>query len=120
MARRKIIVFIFYNSYFDFGGTKPERLVEYSIVDKETNKGDYGALIGRWFLKRLTKRAILSNWFLTSLYPSKPDRHPHKHLSRRSGDRICRYEVIGNINNLIKEINKIFQINKNWKRVKLS
>lgn len=113
---RKTMIFTFYNGFFKFN---KETIVEYSIVDKETGLGIHGAFIGNWILKQLTINIIMSDWFIRTLYPARPEPHPRT-ASKLNKYTIVKFEKSGNIKRIVKDINEKLKQTSNWRRIILS
>lgn len=109
MAKRKKIVVRYYNSRFGVN----DRITEFSITDKETDKGIYGAVVGKWMMKKITKNKLTSDIFLNCLFEGKPVPFPHQ-----TPMYIYEFELVGDIKSIIKNINEILEKQKHWKRIK--
>ena len=110
------MIFTFYNGFFKFN---KEIIVEYSIVDKETGLGIHGAFIGNWVKKWLTINIIMSDWFIRTLYPARPEPHPRT-ASKLNKYTIVKFEKSGNIKRIVKDINEKIKKTANGRRIILS
>lgn len=93
-----------------------DRIVEFSITDKETNVGIYGAIVRKWVLKRWTINKITtSSYIIHSMFPSKPTPFPSLMINNKTP---YEYELIGNIKLIIRSINRKLKDEKGWKKLK--